>query len=271
MSETATNIDPIYVDRARALDDPLDAQEIICSEAGALILIDKPYGETSFHVVARIRSAVARLTGIRRVKVGHAGTLDPLATGLLIIGTRRSTKLLDSVLGEDKTYLLTLRLGLTSPSFDLETPISVITNDFSKLSKIVLEESLPQFRGLISQTPPIHSAIKQQGKPVYERARKGLVVEMVSRNVTVYDLEIVSFELPTVILRVRCSKGTYIRSLVSDIGATLGTGAVLTALVRESIGASSLQDALTLEEIVSVLGFQRTVELPLVTKSALAA
>ncbi len=232
MSEALPKSEPIFIDRALALVDPQGAHDAISSEHGALMLIDKPYGDTSFHVVARVRYALSRATGIKKVKVGHAGTLDPLATGLLIIGTRRSTKLLDSLLGEEKTYLVTLRLGVTSESFDLERPITIRTTDFSGLNAQLVETALVQFRGEIMQTPPIHSAIKQNGKPVYERARRGDAIEMVARQVTVYSLTLESCTLPSLMLRVRCSKGTYIRTLVCDLGEVLGTGAVMTDLVR---------------------------------------
>jgi tRNA pseudouridine55 synthase len=239
------------IDRVTALADPQAASNVITSEAGALILVDKPYGETSFFVVNQIRKAISRQIGCR-IKCGHAGTLDPLATGLLIIATRRQTKSLQSLIGLDKTYRLRLRFGITSPSFDLERPIEIIGGE-AQITEEAVRQAIESLVGEHAQIPPAFSAIKQQGKSVYLKARAGIEVTLESRPIVVHEVEVLEIALPFVSFRVRCSKGTYIRSIVRDLGVSLGTGAILTDLSRETIGPYKLEDALTLTEILNVI------------------
>jgi tRNA pseudouridine55 synthase len=219
---------------------------------GALVLVNKPYGETSFHIVSQIRRRISPIDGIKRVKVGHAGTLDPLATGLLIIATRGATKSITSLMGLDKVYELRLRLGVESPSFDLETPIRVIA-DPSDLSELAIREVVDSFQGASMQAPPIYSAIKQSGKPVYLRARAGAEVILSMRSIFVHSIEVLRIEMPFLDIWVECTKGTYIRSLVQDIGKKLGCGAVMTGLVRTAIGEYQLSDSFEFQELLELL------------------
>ena len=219
---------------------------------GALVLVNKPYGETSFHVVSQIRRRISPIEGIKRVKVGHAGTLDPLATGLLIIATRGATKSITSLMGLDKVYELRLRLGVESPSFDLETPIRVIA-DPAELTQEAIREAVNTFQGASMQEPPVYSAIKQAGKPVYLRARAGAEVVLALRSIFVHSIEVLRIEMPFLDIRVECTKGTYVRSLVQDIGKKLGCGAVMTGLVRTAIGEYQLSDAFEIRELVDML------------------
>ena len=233
------------------LRDPSLLLPALNSESGALILIDKPYGLTSFSMVYRLRHLLARYSGDKKVKVGHGGTLDPLATGLLILATRRATRSLTNLLGLEKTYWCELRLGITTPSFDLETPI-VIIGGVEKLTYDHVESTLRSFVGIQLQRPPIFSAVKLRGKPMYKHARKGRDIEMAEKSITIHSIEGIEIDLPFVRFRAECSKGTYIRSLVSDIGKMLGTGAVLTNLRREKIGKWMIEDAITTEMIDSL-------------------
>jgi len=215
-------------------------------------LIEKPYGETSFHAVNQIRKAMSRATGLRRVKCGHAGTLDPLATGLLIIATRHKTKELANLIGIDKTYLVRMRLGVTSASFDLEQRVEIIGGE-ENVTEAMARSAILALPGEREQIPPIYSAIKQGGQPVYHAARKGRTPTMVARTIFVHNVEIISIELPYMCFRVRVSKGTYIRSLVRDIAVSLGTGGVLVDLEREAIGEWRSENALTLNEVTSAI------------------
>jgi tRNA pseudouridine55 synthase len=231
---------------------PEEVHDKIVSEEGAILLVDKPYARTSFFIVNRIRKAMSQSTGIKRIKTGHAGTLDPLATGLLIIATRRQTKALQNLIGLDKTYLVTIRLGITSLSFDLERPIEIVGGE-EALTKEEVQSAIESFVGEQSQVPPDFSAIKQHGRPVYHKARAGIALTLAPRTIVIHEVEVVSIELPYASFRVRCSKGTYIRSIVRDLGLALGTGAILTDLCREAIGPWQLKDALTLGEVVNVI------------------
>lgn len=242
----------VIIGRTEVASDSEGCREAIISIEGSLLLVNKPYGETSFFAVNKIRQAITRATGIKRVKVGHAGTLDPLATGLLILATRGKTKELSQLLGLPKSYTVEMRLGITSPSFDLERPISIGENatliDTSTVVRVI--EGLV---GIHAQTPPIFSAVKQQGKPVYLAARRGEDVVMVPKEIEIFSSKILSIQLPFVRFRVECSKGTYIRSLVRDIAATLGTVGLMTALERDSIAGWRSEEALTIEEVVGLL------------------
>jgi tRNA pseudouridine55 synthase len=212
------------------------------ADDGRVLLVDKPLGWTSFDVVNKIRKKL----GIK--KVGHAGTLDPLATGLLIICTGKKTRAIEQYMGLDKTYTGTIVLGAESPSGDLETePIPVA--DPTHLSDEQIREAARTFTGAIEQIPPAHSAVKVGGKPAYLLARKGKPVELKPRTVRIHEFEITSINLPEVTFRVTCSKGTYIRSLVHDFGAHLKVGAYLSALRRTRIGDFRVEDASSIDAI----------------------
>ena len=231
--------------------DPLSILPILNEENGALLLLDKPYGETSYRMVHRIRHLLTNFAHDGWVKVGHGGTLDPLATGLLMIGTRKATRYLTHLLGLEKTYWCELRLGITTPSFDLETPIKII-GGVEHITSEQVEATLSNFVGAQLQRPPIFSAIKLKGKPMYKHARKGREMVMAEKNIIIHSITDLEIVLPFVRFRAECSKGTYIRSLVSDIGTQLGTGGVLTNLRREKIGDWSIDDAVN-EEMLDKL------------------
>lgn len=205
-------------------------------EEGAVILIDKPLDWTSFDVVSKIRNT------IRVKKVGHAGTLDPLATGLLILCTGKMTKKIDEYQAREKEYEGELVLGKTTPSCDLETEVDQ-EFDISGITEEMIRNNVHPFIGTIQQVPPAFSAIKVNGVPLYKKARKGEVVEIKSREVTITEFEITDIQLPVVKFRVVCSKGTYIRSLVRDFGAALGNGAYMSGLRRTRIGDFRISDA----------------------------
>lgn len=207
---------------------------------GEVILIDKPLGWTSFDVVRKIRN----LTKV--IKVGHAGTLDPLATGLLIVCTGKFTKKINEYMGMPKTYTGTFTIGATTPTYDLESePINFKTIDTISASQI--HQTTQQFTGDILQIPPIHSAIKRDGKPVYLAARKGEDVILEPRPITIYDFAITDIQLPVLHFLVRCSTGTYIRSLAHDFGQALDTGAYMSSLRRTHIGAFDVNDAYSMD------------------------
>ena len=208
-----------------------------------MLLIDKPLDWTSFDVIRKIRNT------IRIKKVGHAGTLDPLATGLLIVCTGKFTKRINEYMAQEKEYTGTITLGATTPTYDLESE----PQDFKSVDGIteeMIREKTAQFTGEIQQVPPIHSAIKQKGKPVYLLARKGLDVILEPRTLTIYAFEITKIEMPVVSFKVVCSTGTYIRSLANDFGAALGCGGYLSSLRRTRIGEFSADDAMSVDEFV---------------------
>ena len=198
-------------------------------------------------MVNKLRFTIKHKLGIKKIKVGHAGTLDPMATGLLILCVGKYTKCIEGMTGMDKTYSTTLKLGATTPSYDAESdedaqfPIEHIT-------EALVEETLPQFRGEIEQFPPMFSAIKIKGQKLYNLARKGITVERKARSLRINECKATRFELPELDLFIDCSKGTYIRSIGHDLGAALGSGAYLTALRRESIGEYQVANALSIEE-----------------------
>ncbi|MFN8290948.1 MAG: tRNA pseudouridine(55) synthase TruB [Chitinophagaceae bacterium] len=209
-------------------------------EKGQVLLIDKPLRWTSFDAVRKVRHLV------RIKKVGHAGTLDPLATGLLIICTGKFTKRINEYMAQEKEYTGTFVLGATTPTYDLESE----PENFKPLAGITEEKikaAAAQFTGDIMQVPPAHSAIKQDGKRVYELARAGKEVKLEPRKVTIKEFEITAVELPVVSFRVVCSTGTYIRSLANDVGAALGCGAYLGSLCRTRIGSFSVNEAMSIE------------------------
>lgn len=217
-------------------------------EKGELLLVNKPYEWTSFDVVKKIRYTIEQKLG-KKIKVGHAGTLDPLATGLLIICTGKATKDITGFLELDKAYTGSFFIGATTPSYDRETdddaafPTAHITPELIQLT-------VKKFLGESMQTPPAYSAIKVGGKPVYKKAHKGHFVALQPRTVTITDFEINEMQMPIVKFRVRCSKGTYIRSLAHDFGKALQSGAYLNSLCRTHIGSFSLEQAMELPELL---------------------
>lgn len=217
---------------------------------GALLLVDKPLKWTSFDVVNKIRWCLRASCG--KIKVGHAGTLDPLATGLVVLCTGRWTKQIEMYMAQEKEYIATIHFGAVTPSFDLETEPE---GDFpyAHISREYLDEVLKQFTGNIIQIPPAYSAIRVDGDRAYKKARKGNEVEMPSREVVVNELEILEFVPPTLTLRIDCSKGTYIRSLANDIGKACGSGAYLAGLRRTRSGQFKIEDANKMEELVAFL------------------
>lgn len=216
-------------------------------EKGEVLLFDKPLKWTSFDLVRKVRNL------IRIKKVGHAGTLDPLATGLMILCTGKMTKQINTFQAAEKEYTGTLQLGVTTASYDLEQPIDQ-TWPVEHITEKLIRESVKKFTGTITQLPPHHSAVKVDGKRAYELARAGKHAEVKPREVEISEFEITGIEMPFVSFRVVCSKGTYIRSLASDFGKALDSGACLTALCRTRIGKFKLADALSLEAFESAIG-----------------
>jgi tRNA pseudouridine55 synthase len=228
------------------------AQDFI---SGTTLHVDKPIGWTSFDVVNKVRHRLRRITGIKRIKVGHAGTLDPMATGLLILCTGKFTKKLADFQGLDKEYTGTMRLGATTPSYDAETEIDQVYPT-DHIDSAQLEQARQSFLGDLQQLPPMFSAIKVDGQPLYKRARKGEVIEVKPRPVHIFDFELQRIALPEVDFRLHCSKGTYVRSLAYDFGKALGSGAYLTALRRTKIGTFRIEDAWNLAVLIDVLDEQ---------------
>jgi len=214
---------------------------------GKLILIDKPLNWTSFQVVNKVRWLIKQKYSIKKIKVGHAGTLDPLATGLLILCAGKFTKKIETYQAQHKEYTGTITLGATTPSYDLETEIDT-TFDISGITSEAIIEATKQFIGDIKQQPPIFSALKKDGKRLYEYARSGETVEIPKREIHISIFEITTINLPQIEFRVACSKGTYIRSLAHDLGKALNNGAHLSALKRTKIGGFSVNDALSIEQ-----------------------
>lgn len=211
---------------------------------GGMLLINKPLQWTSFDVIRKIRNT------IKIKKVGHAGTLDPLATGLLIVCTGKFTKKINEYMAQEKEYTGTITLGAVTPTFDLESE----PENFHSIDGITEEaiyETAKKFTGEIMQVPPVHSAIKQKGKPVYLLARKGVDVIMEPRKITIYEFEIININLPIISFKVVCTTGTYIRSLANDFGQVLGCGAYLSSLCRTRIGKFTLEDAVSMDEFAS--------------------
>ncbi|MDP4617122.1 MAG: tRNA pseudouridine(55) synthase TruB [Schleiferiaceae bacterium] len=210
--------------------------------AGEVLLVDKPLEWTSFQAVAKIRFTLQKELGLKKLKVGHAGTLDPLATGLLIICVGKKTKEIASFMGQEKEYIAEITFGGTTPSYDLESEIDA-TYPTEHITAAAITEILPQFQGEIQQYPPIFSAIKQGGVRMYEKARAGEEVIVEPRTVQIDELEILSFSDHVLKLRVLCGKGTYIRSLAHDLGKALHSGAHLSALRRTKIGSFTADGA----------------------------
>jgi tRNA pseudouridine55 synthase len=214
---------------------------------GEIILIDKPLDWTSFQVVNKIRWLIRSTFGIKKIKVGHAGTLDPLASGLLILCTGKMTKSIEQFMGQEKEYTGTFTLGSTTPSYDLETEVD---NTFptDHITEELLHTTLNQFVGTIDQYPPVFSALKKDGKRLYEFAREGIEVEIPARKVNIHSFELTQKVIPKVDFKVICSKGTYIRSLANDYGKALNSGAHLSALRRTRIGEFNIEHAISIED-----------------------
>ncbi len=221
-------------------------------QSGQVLLIDKPLNWTSFQVVNKLRWEIRQVFNIKKIKVGHAGTLDPLATGLLIICTGKMTKQINTFQAQIKEYTGTIVLGSTTPSYDLETEIDAAFPT-EHITEELIHATIKQFIGEIEQYPPIFSAIKKDGKRLYKFARAGEEVEIKSRNITINTFEITKIALPEVEFRVICSKGTYIRSLAHDFGKALNSGGHLSTLRRTKIGAFDVKDALTIEGFIENL------------------
>lgn len=219
---------------------------------GQLLLMDKPIEWSSFQVVNKVRSALKRKYGLKKIKVGHAGTLDPLATGLLVLCTGKMTKKIQEIQGLEKMYTGTITLGATTPSYDLETPFDQ-NFPIDHITPEQLVSTRAKFVGAIAQYPPIFSAIKKEGKRLYEFARNGEKVEIQPRTVNIKSFELTQISLPTVNFEVCCSKGTYIRSLAHDYGKALESGGYLSALRRTSIGQYEVNNALSPDQFVQVL------------------
>lgn len=220
--------------------------------SGQVLLIDKPLHWTSFQAVNKLRWEIRQAFNIKKIKVGHAGTLDPLATGLLVICTGKMTKQINIFQGQIKEYTGTFVLGSTTPSYDLETEIDQ-TYPTEHISEALIHKTTKQFIGDIEQYPPVFSAIKKDGKRLYEFARAGEAVEIKSRTVHISEFEITSINGNSVEFRVVCSKGTYIRSLANDFGKSLNSGAHLSVLRRTKIGDFSVDDAVTPEKFIEQL------------------
>lgn len=223
-----------------------------------MLAFDKPYEWTSFALVAKVRYLLCRKLGVKKLKVGHAGTLDPLATGVLVVCTGKATKRIEELQAHTKEYVATLRLGATTPSFDLEKPIDA-EYPTEHITREMVEEVLSRFVGTIEQVPPVFSACKVNGSRAYDLARKGEAVELKAKTLVIDEMELLRCELPEIDIRVVCSKGTYIRALARDIGEALQSGAHLTALRRTRVGDFKVEDCLQLEAFPEWLEAQEIV------------
>lgn len=221
---------------------------------GEIFGINKPLHWTSFAVVGKVRWLLCHKLGMKKLKVGHTGTLDPLATGVVVVCTGKKTKQIEALQYHTKEYVATLQLGATTPSYDLEKPIDK-TYPTAHITRALIDEVLPRFQGEIWQTPPTFSAVKIDGKRAYEYARKGQEVDIKPKLLVIDELEVLHFDAAEMQLTIRvvCSKGTYIRALARDIGEALGSGAHLTALCRTRIGDTTLSDCMTIEQFIDYL------------------
>ncbi|MFB6320392.1 tRNA pseudouridine(55) synthase TruB [Saccharicrinis sp. FJH54] len=214
---------------------------------GEVLVLNKPLGWTSFDLVKKIRIRLQQKLGVKKLKVGHAGTLDPLATGVMLVCTGKATKQIETYQAGVKEYIATIKLGETTPSFDLETKTDRLY-PFEHITRESVDLALENFKGEIRQIPPEFSAVKINGKRAYKYARKGEEVEMRPKILVIDEIEVLDFNLPVLTLRIVCSKGTYIRALARDIGIELKSGGHLIALQRTRVGDYSLSDALSVEE-----------------------
>ncbi len=219
---------------------------------GEILYLDKPLHWSSFDAVKRVRGIMARRLKIKKIKVGHAGTLDPLATGVMIVCTGRATKRIDELQAHTKEYVATIALGATTPSYDLETEIDA-TYPTEHITREMVEETLKKFTGRIEQVPPAFSACKIDGKRAYKMARKGKEVELKAKILVIDEIELLEYSQQCIVVRVVCSKGTYIRALARDIGEALNSGGHLTALRRTRVGDVKVEDCLTVDQAVEML------------------
>jgi tRNA pseudouridine55 synthase len=222
-------------------------------KAGEVLLFDKDLDWTSFDLVKRVRNSLCRKMGIKKLKVGHAGTLDPLATGLMILCTGKATKKIESFQAEEKEYVATLKLGATTPSYDLETEENS-RKDYSHVTESSLHEVLAKFQGKIQQVPPVFSAIKVKGKRAFNYARNGEKLELKAKIIVIKKIDVQKLELPFLKIRVVCSKGTYIRALARDIGDALSCGAYISELRRTRIGKFEVVNAMKVDFFLENLG-----------------
>ena len=225
---------------------------------GEILYIDKPLGWTSFDVVKLVRGKLLRRLGLKKFKVGHAGTLDPLATGVMIVVTGKVTRMIESLQAGVKEYVATIALGATTPSFDLETAIDA-TYPTDHITREGVEQALAKFVGTIEQVPPAFSACKVDGRRAYKMARKGKEVEIKPKTLVIDELDLLQFSPTEIVVRVVCSKGTYIRALARDIGEALMSGAHLTALRRTRVGNVGIDSCLSVDQVANFLD---SVELP---------
>jgi tRNA pseudouridine55 synthase len=214
---------------------------------GKILVFDKPYQWTSFFLVKKVRGALSRRYGFRKLKVGHAGTLDPLATGLMIIATGKATKRIEELQAGEKEYFATVRLGATTPGFDLEKEIDSVF-PFEHINSGMITEALKDLTGEIDQIPPVYSAKKIEGERAYDKARRGEYQELEPKRVQIIEIEFLGYSPPDVRLRIVCSRGTYIRAIARDLGLMLGSGAHLTELRRSRSGEFTLDNALIFED-----------------------
>lgn len=213
---------------------------------GFTIYLDKPLTWSSFSLVNKFRYEACKYMGIKKLKVGHAGTLDPLATGVMVLCTGKHTKLIEQLQKGEKEYIADIRLGQTTPTFDMESePDTFFPTEH--ITEELVRSVFSQFIGEIDQVPPIFSAVKVDGHRAYDLARKGQDVVLTSKRIQIYEIELLAYELPNIRIRVRCGKGTYIRSLARDLGQALGSGAHLTALQRTQVGDARIENCITLE------------------------
>lgn len=220
--------------------------------SGEILVIDKPYRWTSFDAVKRLRGAVQRRLNAKRFKVGHAGTLDPLATGVLLVCTGRATKRIAELQEGMKEYVAEITFGATTPSYDLEKEIDA-TYPWEHITPELIAETLPKFQGHVMQVPPVFSAVKVDGKRAYNYARKGKEVEIKAKPLEIKELEVLNWEAPKLTLRVLCSKGTYIRALARDLGEAMNSGAHLTALRRTRVGDYTIDGAMSLDQALELI------------------
>ena len=215
--------------------------------AGEILPLYKPHGWTSFQIVNKVRYYLSRHFKVKRFKVGHTGTLDPLATGVLLLCTGKATKRIEELQSHTKEYVADLMLGATTPSFDLEHPVDA-TYPYEHITPEMIKETLPRFIGNIEQRPPLFSACKVDGKRAYKLARDGSDMELAPKKVQIDEIELIACELPKITIRVVCGKGTYIRSLARDLGVALGSGAHLTRLERTRIGDVRIEECINPED-----------------------
>lgn len=219
---------------------------------GEILYFDKPLEWTSFDLVNKVRYMIKRRLGVKKFKIGHAGTLDPLATGVLVVCTGKATKRIEELQYQTKEYVATLRLGATTPSFDLEQEIDA-EYPTEHITREMVEDTLKTFLGEIQQIPPVYSAVKVNGKRAYDYARKGNEVELKPKLLVIDEIELLDCQLPYITIRVVCSKGTYIRALARDIGIALKSGAHLTSLRRTRVGDITVENCISLEEFQNMV------------------